>query len=119
MQLRIKGKNLEVSDSIRRYAERKLSKLDRQLHTTTDVELELQVERNPSVPDNQIAEATVWLKGPNVLRARGASPDMKASIDELTEKLMRQVTHERDKKLRRRKVDKQALTGDGALPPEL
>ena len=31
MQLNVKGKNLEVSDSIRSYAERKLGKLDRQL----------------------------------------------------------------------------------------
>ena len=31
MQLHVKGKNLEVSDSIRSYAERKLAKLDKQL----------------------------------------------------------------------------------------
>ena len=117
MQLRIKGKNLEVSDSIREYAERKLSKLDKQLHSSTDVEVELQVEKNPSVAANQIAEATIRLKGPNVLRARGATQDMKASIDELTEKLIRQIAHERDKKLRRRKIDKHALDADGTPPP--
>ncbi len=49
MQLQIKGKNLEVSDTIRSYAERKLAKLDKQLHDTTRVELELAVEKNPSV----------------------------------------------------------------------
>ena len=32
MQLQVKGKNLEVSDSIRSYAERKLAKLDKQVH---------------------------------------------------------------------------------------
>ena len=117
MELRIKGKNLEVSDSIREYAERKLAKLDKQLYMATAVELELEVAKNPSVADNQIAEVTVWLKGPNVLRARGESPDMKASIDELTVKLLRQVVHERDKKLRRRKIDKHALDADAA-PPE-
>jgi putative sigma-54 modulation protein len=115
MQLRIKGKNLEVSDSIREYAERKLAKLDKQLNRLTEVELELQVEKNPSVSANQIAEATVRLKGPSVLRARGASPDMKASIDELTEKLVRQISHERDKKLRRRKIDKHALDAEGTV----
>ena len=64
---------------------------------TTRVEVELAVERNPSVAENQIAEATVWLKG-HTLRAREATRDMKASIDELTEKLLRQVHDERDKK---------------------
>src|SRR3954462_7348106 len=97
MRLQVKGKNVEVSDSIRRYAEEKLSKLDRQLHELTQVELELCVEKNPSIAANQIAEATIWTKGPT-LRAREASEDMKASIDQLTEKLLRQVEHYKDKR---------------------
>ena len=105
MQLQVKGRNCEVSDSIRTYAERKLAKLDRQVHALTRIEVELAVERNPSVAANQIAEATVWLKG-HTLRAREATRDMKASIDELTEKLLRQIHDERDKKLRKRHVDK-------------
>ena len=90
MQLQIKGKNLEVSDSIRTYTERKLGKLDRMMHDDARVEIELAVEKNPSVADNQVAEATVGLKG-HTLRAREASRDMKASIDALAEKLLRQV----------------------------
>ena len=116
MQLHVKGKNLEVSDSIRDYAERKLAKLEKQLHPTTRVEVELAVERNPSVSENQVAEATVWLKG-HTLRAREATRDMKASIDELTEKVLRQVHDERDKKVRKRKIDKHALDAGGVEPP--
>ena len=100
MRLQVKGKNLEVSDSIRAYAERKLAKLDPQLHELTQVELELAVERNPSIAANQVAEATIYTKGP-VLRARESSSDMKASIDLLTDKLLRQVKHYRDKRSRR------------------
>jgi putative sigma-54 modulation protein len=112
MQLHVKGKNLEVSDSIRAYAERKLAKLDKQVHETTRVEVELAVERNPSVSANQVAEATVWLKG-HTLRAREATRDMKASIDELAEKLVRQIHDEHDKKMRKRKIDKHALDARG------
>jgi len=97
MQLEVKGKNVEVSDSIRSYAESKLRKLERQLSPPTVVELELTVERNPSISHNQVAEATIWTKGP-VLRAREASSDMKASIDQLTEKLARQVKRYREKR---------------------
>ncbi len=104
MQLHVKGKNLEVSDSIRSYAERKLGKLDRQLSKAARVEIELQVEKNPSIAANQVAEATVWLKG-HTLRAREASRDMKASIDELTEKLLRQVKDDRDKRVAKRHAD--------------
>src|SRR6059058_6713033 len=100
MRLQVKGKNVDVSDSIRRYAEEKLGKLDRQLHALTQVELELCVERNPSISANQSAEATVWTKGPT-LRAREASTDMKASIDQLTDKLLRQIEHYRAKRSRR------------------
>ena len=97
MRLQVKGKNLDVTDSIRSYAEQKLKKLDKQLNESTEVELELAVEKNPSIAANQIAEATVWTKGPT-LRAREATEDMRASIDQLTEKLVRQVRHYRDKR---------------------
>ena len=100
MRLQVKGKNLDVTDSIRSYAEQKLRKLDKQLNESTEVELELAVEKNPSIAANQIAEATVWTKGPT-LRAREATEDMRASIDQLTEKLVRQVRHYRDKRSHR------------------
>ena len=89
MQLQVRGRNLEVSDAIRSYAEEKLGKLDRQL-TDPRVELELIVEKNPSIAENHVAEATIWTKGP-VLRAREASSDIRASIDQLVDKLERQV----------------------------
>lgn len=100
MRLQVKGRNLEVTDSIRSYAQEKLGKLERQLRDPTRVELELAVERNPSIPDNQIAEATIWTKGP-ILRAKESSHDMKASIDQLVEKLERQVTRYRQKRQRK------------------
>jgi|SRR5690348_4457761 putative sigma-54 modulation protein len=103
MELQIKGKNLEVSEAMRAFAERKLAKLGRMVHDSTRVELELAVEKNPSVAANQIAEATVWLKG-RTLRCREASRDMKASIDELTEKLQRELAELRDKRVAKRRT---------------
>jgi putative sigma-54 modulation protein len=100
MRLQVKGKNLDVSDSIRSYAEEKLRKLERQLADPTQIELELSVERNPSIAANHVAEATIWTKGPT-LRAREASADMRASIDQLVDKLERQVKRYRQKRRRR------------------
>ena len=97
MRLQVKGKNLEVSDSIRTYAEQKLQKLDKQLPDLVQVEVELAVERNPSIRDNQVAEATVFTKG-HPLRVRAATKDMRASIDGLTDKLVREVKEYRDKR---------------------
>ncbi|HZQ65065.1 MAG TPA: ribosome-associated translation inhibitor RaiA [Gaiellaceae bacterium] len=109
MRLQVKGKNVEVSEAIRSYAEEKLGRLERHLADPTRVELELAVEKNPSIADNHVAEATVWTKGP-VLRAKEASADMRASIDLLADKLERQVTRYRDKRRRH------SHRGDGAVP---
>jgi putative sigma-54 modulation protein len=114
MQLQVKGRNLEVSDAIRRYAEQKLAKLERQLKDPR-VELELTVERNPSISASQVAEATIWTRGP-VLRAREASTDMHASIDQLVEKLERQVTRYRTRGRSRRR---RAARENGPTPDVL
>ena len=112
MQLQVKGKNVEVNDTIRQYAEDKLRKLEPHLHELTKVELELAVEKNPSISADHIAEATIWTKGP-VLRAREASSDMKASIDQLVDKLMRQAKRYREKRRdhRPRGTDNHATEG--------
>jgi putative sigma-54 modulation protein len=97
MQLQVKGKNLEVPEQLRSYAEQKVRKLERRLHDLTRVELELAVEKNPSIADNHVAEATIWAKS-QVLRAREASADPRAAIDQLVEKLERQVRRYADGK---------------------
>lgn len=97
MQLLVKGKNLEMSDAIRSYAEEKIRKLERHLADPTKVELELSLEKNPRVTDNHVVEATIWTKGPT-LRARQSSSDWHASIDELVDKLERQVKRYRNRR---------------------
>ena len=116
MRLHVKGKNVEVTDAIHDYAERKLGKLAPQLAEPTRVELELAVERNPSIADNHVAEATIWTKGP-VLRAREASGDMKASIDLLVEKLERQVKRYRQKRRHEHERHERANGRVPAAPP--
>ena len=101
MQLQVKGRNVEVTDSVRRYIDQKLARIGRQLHELTQVEVELTVEKNPSIAANQIAEATIFTKGPGVVRARAASKDMRAAIDELSDKLLRQVKEYREKRSHR------------------
>jgi putative sigma-54 modulation protein len=113
MRLQVKGRNLEVSEQIRKYAEDKLGKLDRLMSDPTRVELELLVEKNPSISENHVAEATVWTKGP-VLRARESSTDIKASIDQLVDKLERQVKRYREK---RREAPRRHAPPPAEAPP--
>jgi putative sigma-54 modulation protein len=106
VQLRVKGRGVEVSDAIRSYAEKRLGRLERQL-PDPEIELQLSAEHNPSIRDNHVAEATVWTNGP-VIRAKESSQDMRASIDQLVDKLERQITRYREKRGRRRRPARQA-----------
>jgi len=106
VQLRVKGRGVEVTDALRSYAEKRLGRLERQL-PDSQIELQLSAENNPSIKDSHVAEATIRTKGP-VLRARESSHDMRASIDQLVDKLERQVTRYREKRGRRRRASRQA-----------
>ena len=103
MEVRIKGKNLPVTDALHEHAQRKLEKLTRFLppwDEPPEVELELSVERNPSIELNQVCELTVRTKGP-VLRVRENDRDMYVAIDHAVHKLERQAARYRDRKRRR------------------
>ena len=102
----MKGRGVEVTDALRSYAEKRLGRLERQL-PDPEIELQLSAENNPSIRDSHVAEATIRTKGP-VLRARESSHDMRASIDQLVDKLERQVTRYREKRGRRRRASRQA-----------
>ena len=106
----MKGRGVEVTDALRSYAEKRLGRLERQL-PDPQIELQLSAETNPSIKDSHVAEATIRTKGP-VLRARESSHDMRASIDQLVDKLERQVTRYREK--RQRKGSRR----DGIAAPE-
>ena len=96
MNLTVKGRNLVLTDAISAYAEDKMSKLGKYLADGSRCEVELWTEKNPSIADNQVVEATIFTKGP-VIRAREASPDIYASIDLVFAKLERQVKKYRGK----------------------
>ncbi|MGH3008963.1 MAG: ribosome hibernation-promoting factor, HPF/YfiA family [Gaiellaceae bacterium] len=115
MQLHVKGKNLEVNESIRDYAERKLRKLERRVDDSTRVEVELAVEKNPSIADSQVAEATVHVKG-RTLRAKETARDMKGAIDALADKLTRQVRDRHDKRVDGRKHVEEPQLADPVEP---
>ena len=100
MNVQVTGRNVDVTPPIVEYAERKLDRLAKHLSDSSRIELELAVERNPSISQSQVAEATIWTKGP-VLRAREASTDMYASIDMVAEKLERQVKRYRERRSRK------------------
>lgn len=97
MRLQVKIHHGHLTDSIRAYAEKRLSKLDRRLHDLTLVELTLSREHNPSITQDHSAEAVVYTKGPSIVGKEHAET-YEAAIDKLVDKLERQIERYRDKR---------------------
>jgi len=113
MQIDIKGRNVPVTDELRTRMERRLRKVSRQVSELARLEVEIFEERNPSIADREVAEATLYLKGVT-LRARDSSPEMDHSLKLVVEELSRQVKRHRDKRRHRREA--RAATIKSALP---
>jgi putative sigma-54 modulation protein len=103
MQIAIKGRNVPVTDELRMHAERRLSKISRQVSELAQLEIEIYRERNPRVADRHVAEATLYLKGVT-LRAQDASPEILRSLNLVCDELARQVKRHRDKRRHRREA---------------
>jgi ribosome hibernation promoting factor len=103
MQIDIKGRNVPVTDELRTRLQRRLRKVSQQVSELARLEVEIYEERNPSIADKQVAEATLYLKGVT-LRARDASPDMDHSLKLVVEELARQVKRHREKRRHRREA---------------
>jgi putative sigma-54 modulation protein len=101
MRIEVKGRNLPVSEDLREHVAKRFRKVERQVSELAELEVEVFEERNPAIADNQVAEATLHLKGVT-LRARDASPDILHSINLCADELHVQVKRHRDKRRRRR-----------------
>ena len=102
MRIEVRGRNTEVTEELRDAIEKRFARVGRQVSDLATLEVELTEERNPSISDSQIAEATLYLKGAT-LRAREASPEMLHSIHEVAEDIRRQVKRDREKRRGRAK----------------
>ena len=63
MRTIVKGKNAEVPDRVREYAERKLRRIERLLDDQTDATVELWSEHHKSAADTHLAEVTLVIHG--------------------------------------------------------
>ena len=97
MQVIIKGRNIELTPALKAHVEGKISKIDRYFDKGTKIEVELGVEKNPSIADNQTVEITVFANHTSVIRAKQSSPDMYASIDTIIDKLGKRLKKYKEK----------------------
>jgi ribosome hibernation promoting factor len=85
MKLSVKGRNLEITDALRAYAEEKVQRMTRYLEHIVSATVNLSVEKH-----RQIAEVTLRVRDLTI-RAEESTDDLYSSIDLVAEKLERQI----------------------------
>ncbi|OGK08090.1 MAG: ribosomal subunit interface protein [Candidatus Riflebacteria bacterium GWC2_50_8] len=113
MQFVIKGKNLQLTDALKDYAEKKLTTITKYFDHIVEVDVTLSVKDSKDVSRSRVCEVTVWAKSiGNPIHGKAASEDLYASIDIVAEKIERQVKKFKEKITGRRRnskgADKQA-----------
>lgn len=91
MRITVSGKNIDVTDALKDRVNKKLSKFDKFFGAETEAHATLSVER-----DRHIFEVTIPFNG-IILRGEDATDDMYSSIDNVMEKLERQIRKQKTK----------------------
>jgi putative sigma-54 modulation protein len=111
MQIDVKGRNLTVTDDLRERVEKRFEKVSKQVSELARLEVEVFEERNPAIAEDQVAEATLYLKGVT-LRARESARDLPHAINQCADDLARQTKRHRDKRRKRRESRAAAVETD-------
>ncbi|MES2088714.1 MAG: ribosome-associated translation inhibitor RaiA [Pseudomonadota bacterium] len=90
MNLTISGHHLDVTPALREYVLTKLDRVTRHFDQVVDVTVLLSVEKQTEKDRRQKAEVNVHVKGKDIF-VETAHEDMYAAIDQLMDKLDRQV----------------------------
>ena len=121
MKTIVRGKNVDVPDRVRDYAERKLRRLERMLDDRSDAIVELSNEQHRSAADAHTAEVTLVIDG-QVLRSHAVGSSYQAALDEVVDKVERQAVDYREKpRLRARPIEEQQILkriADGSPGPK-
>ncbi len=96
MNLTISGHHLEVTPALREYVLTKLDRVTRHFDQVVDVNVLLTVEKLKEKERRQKAEVTLHVKGKDIF-VESAHEDLYAAIDQLMDKLDRQVVRHKDR----------------------
>jgi putative sigma-54 modulation protein len=92
----VKGRNVEVPERVRDYAERKLAHIARVVDERTDAIIELSNEHHRSPDDAHIAEVTLVING-RTLHSHAAGSSYQAAIDTVVDKVERQAVDHKER----------------------
>ena len=96
MNLTISGHHLEVTPALRSYVTDKLDRITRHFDQVVDVRVLLSIENQTEKEGRQKAECNIHVKGSDMF-AESANADLYAAVDDLVDKLDRQVVRFKDR----------------------
>ena len=96
MNLTISGHHLEVTPALRSYVTEKLDRVMRHFDQVVDVKVLLTVEKQKENERRQRDECNIHVKG-NDMFAQSSHQDLYAAVDDLVDKLDRQVGRHKDR----------------------
>jgi putative sigma-54 modulation protein len=91
MHVQITARNIEITDAIRNYAEKKVSKLEKYFDHITEAGVLLEVQKNLHIVEVLITAKGVFMKGLE------KSEDLYASIDLAVDKIEKQLIKYKEK----------------------
>ena len=102
MRTIVKGKNLDIPEADRRYAERKMTRLERLLDDRSEAIVELSLENHRSVAQRGVVEVSLVIDG-RTLRGTARAPSHRVALDEVIDKLERRAVGHKERPRQRSK----------------
>lgn len=96
MNLTISGHHLEVTPSLHTYVTSKLDRISRHFDQVVDMKVLLTVDNIKEKDQRQKAECNIHVKGRDIF-AQSSHADLYAAVDDLADKLDRQVLRHKTK----------------------
>jgi len=90
MDLIIHGRNVDVTDWIEEYVDKKVGKMERYLPSAGEARVELTHNATRAAADRYTSQITIWANG-QILRSEESTSDIFASIDASADKMYRQI----------------------------
>ncbi len=102
MELTIHARNLEMTDWIRQYVEKKVKRLERYLPQARELRIDLVHNETRAAADRYTAQLTMWANG-QILRAEESTGDIFASIDAAVDIMYRQIERYKGRRYQNRR----------------
>ena len=112
MNIVVQGRNMEISEVRRNYVTKKLSKLERFFDRLMDATVNFTLERGRVKVESTLTASGV------VIRAEAVGPDWRSALDEVMDKLERQVKKYKERLGRRGVLKKETMAEFGEIEKE-